>query len=146
MCPTGWRTVGLLPILNASKAAKDTEAYREFKLFVYHECWRRLLLDVKQARNVGGVYVDVCGVRRLLVPEIAFFAQDSQEVRGIIIRCSAMRVDYSIFTLHITNILKYFLILRVIFANIAIHIHYIAYYCLHLTSLYLGRNALLSNT
>lgn len=72
--------MGLLPILNASKAAKETEAYREFKTFVYHECWRRLLLSVRDARNAGGVYLDICGVRRLLVPEIAFVAQDSQEV------------------------------------------------------------------
>ena len=78
----GWRTVGLIPILNASKATKDTTEFRDWKAFMYHECWRRLLQSIETAREAEGVYLDVCGQRRLFIPEIAFVAQDSQEVRS----------------------------------------------------------------
>ena len=78
----GWRTVGLIPILNASKATKETDAYRQWKAVMYHECWRRLLLSLEEVRKAEGIYLDICGQRRMLVPEIAFISQDSQEVRN----------------------------------------------------------------
>ena len=70
----------MIPILNASKATKETNAYREWKAFMYHECWRRLLRSIEAVRDAEGIYLDICGQRRLFMPEIAFFSQDSQEV------------------------------------------------------------------
>ena len=71
----------MIPILNASKATKDTTEFRDWKAFMYHECWRRLLLSIETVRDAEGIYLDVCGQRRLFIPEIAFVSQDSQEVR-----------------------------------------------------------------
>lgn len=79
-----WITVGLIPVLNASKVMKDTAGFKEFKMWMYHESWRHLMSPLVEANSHGGVYVDVCSQRRKLVPVVCFFSQDSPEVKNLI--------------------------------------------------------------
>lgn len=76
----GWKTVGLVPIVNGSAALKKTPAYKEYKMWQFHECFRRVIKPIIDAHADGGIFLTVCGVERLLVPVVAFFAQDSLEV------------------------------------------------------------------
>ena len=77
----GWRTVGLIPVINASRATKDTTVFKEFKMWLFHKCLEKILQPIKQAYADGGFYLTVCGEERLMIPVVAFYSQDSLEVR-----------------------------------------------------------------
>lgn len=76
----GWRTAALVPTVGGSAALKKTKDYKEFKMWLYHECYRRVLETLIRTHKEGGFFLTVCGVQRLFLPVISFFSQDSLEV------------------------------------------------------------------
>ena len=75
----GMVMIGMLPILRASRAVRETEGFSEFKLSLHHQCWDILLKEVREAAVLGGIYIRVMGETLYVFPMIPFIQQDNQE-------------------------------------------------------------------
>jgi hypothetical protein len=74
-----FRPVAFFPQLLPLDAVREMDSFKAFKDKLFHTCLGVLLQPLKDVHE-HGFELTVLGIRRVLVPEIAFFTQDSLEV------------------------------------------------------------------
>ena len=78
-----YRPIALLPRLNPIESMKDSKEFTAFKLQMFHTCVEAALKPLKEMNEKGGWRLKVMGEDKVLLPAIAFFSQDSPEVRFV---------------------------------------------------------------
>ena len=74
-----FRPVAFFPQLLPLDAVREMDSFKDFKDKLFHTCMGVLLQSLKDVQQ-NGFELTVLGTRRVLVPQIAFFTQDSIEV------------------------------------------------------------------
>jgi hypothetical protein len=74
-----FRPVAFFPQLLPLDAVREMDSFKDFKDKLFHTCMGVLLQSLKDVQE-NGFELTVLGTRRVLVPQIAFFTQDSIEV------------------------------------------------------------------
>jgi hypothetical protein len=92
-----FRPVAFFPQLLPLDAVREMESFKDFKDKLFHTCMGVLLQSLKDVQQ-NGFELTVLGTRRVLVPQIAFFTQDSIEVLTYTaILCSYTTISFSIY-------------------------------------------------
>ena len=92
-----FRPVAFFPQLLPLDAVREMESFKDFKDKLFHTCMGVLLQSLKDVQQ-NGFELTVLGTRRVLVPQIAFFTQDSIEVLTYTaILCSYTTIFFSIY-------------------------------------------------
>jgi hypothetical protein len=76
-----YRPFALFPRLNPIESMKSSDELTAFKLQMFHTCIAAALNPLKEMKEKGGWQLTVMKEKRVLIPAIAFFSQDSPEVR-----------------------------------------------------------------
>jgi hypothetical protein len=75
-----YRPIALIPRLNPIESMKSSKELAAFKLEMLHICLAAALKPLKEMNEKGGWQLTVMNEKRILIPAIAFFTQDSLEV------------------------------------------------------------------
>ena len=81
-----YRPIALIPRLNPIESMKSSKELAAFKLEMFHICLAAVLKPLKDMNEKGGWELNVMNnEKKILIPAIAFFTQDSMEVSSPIV-------------------------------------------------------------